>query len=106
MKRRNIIYEGMKFNQRIKQVGESVESFVIDLYVLLNTCNYGELTNEMIRDGIVISIHNDTVVEHLQIDPNLTLDKATVRIEQQEVASVENVDAKKRPHTKKILIQF
>jgi len=39
-------------------------------------CNYRELTEEMIWDKIVVGIHNDTVAEHLQIDPELTLDKA------------------------------
>ena len=56
IKRRNVIYERMKFNQRIQQEGESVESFVTDLYALSETCNYGELTNEMIRDRIVVGI--------------------------------------------------
>ena len=56
------------------------------------------------------------MAECLQIDPKLTLDKVisiarqgemlkkqqpTVRIQQHEAVSVENVDAKKRPHTKR-----
>ena len=117
VKRRNVIYERMKFNQRIQQEGESVESFVTDLYALSETCNYGELTNEMIRDRIVVGIRDDSVAERLQIDHELTLDKVisiarqgetlkkqqpTVRMQQQqEVVSVEPVDAKKRPPTKK-----
>ena len=52
VKRRNVIYERMKFNQRIQQVGESVESFITDLYALSDTCNYGELTNKMIRPSV------------------------------------------------------
>ena len=111
VKRRNVIYERMKFNQRIQQEGESVESFVTDLYALLETCNYGELTNEMVRDRIVVGIRDDSVAERLQIDHELTLDKAisiaqqgetlkkqqpTVRMQQQqEVVSVEPVDAKR-----------
>ena len=76
VKRRNVIYERMKFNQRIQQEVESVESFVTDLYALSETCNYGELTNEMIRDRIVVGIRDDSVAERLQIDHELTLDKA------------------------------
>ena len=66
----------MKFNQRIQQEGKSVENFVMDLYVLSETCNYGNLTNEMIPNRIVVSIRDDAVAECLQIDPELTLDKA------------------------------
>ena len=56
LKRRNIIYERMKFNMRIQQEGESVENFITALYTLSETCNYGGLTNEMIRDRIVVGI--------------------------------------------------
>ena len=118
VKRRNVIYERMKFNQRIQQEGESVESFITDLYALSETCNYGELTNEMIRDRIVVGIRDNAVAERLQIDPELTLDKAisiarqgemlkkqqpVVRGQQQqhETVSVENIAARKRPLTKK-----
>ena len=34
MKWRIVIYEQMKFNQRIQREGESVESFITDLYAL------------------------------------------------------------------------
>ena len=107
----------MKFNQRIQQEGELVESFITDLYALSETRNYGELTNEMMRDRIVVGIQNDSVAERLQIEHELTLDKAisitrqgemlkkqqpTARMQQQqEVVSVETVDAKKRPPTKR-----
>ena len=109
-------YERMKFNQRIQQEGESVESFITDLHALSEMCNYGGLTNEMIRDRIIVGIRDDSMAERLQIDPEITLDKAisiarqgemlkkqqpTVRIQQHEAVSVENVNAKKQPHTKR-----
>ena len=58
----------MKFNMRIQQEGESVENFITALYTLSETCNYGGLTNEMIRDRIVVGIRDDSVAERLQID--------------------------------------
>ena len=67
MKRRNVIYEQIKFNQRIQREGESVESFITDLYALSETCNYGGLTNEMIRDRIVVSIRDDSMAERVEI---------------------------------------
>ena len=103
MKWRNVIYEWMKFNWRIKQEGESVESFIIDLYTLSEMCNYRGLTNEIIRNRIVVSIQDNPIAEHLQIDPEQTLNKAisiarlgeilkkqqqTVKIQQHEAVSV------------------
>ena len=68
MKWRNVIYEWMKFNWRIKQEGKSVESFIIDLHTLSEMCNYRGLTNEIIRNRIVVSIQDDPIAEHLHID--------------------------------------
>ena len=39
-------------------------------------CKYRGLTNEMICDRIVVGIQDDSVAECVQIDPELTLDKA------------------------------
>ena len=108
----------MKFNQRMQQEGKSVESFITELYALSGTCNYGELANKMIRDRIVIGIRDNAVAERLQIDPELTLDKAISiarqsetlkkqqpivrdQLQQLETVSVENVDARKQPLTKR-----
>ena len=101
VKRKNVIYERTKFNQRIQKLDETVDSFVTELYRLARTCNYGNLTNEMIRDRIVTGIRDRAVAERLQMDPKLTLEKAiqmtresemlkcqqsTVRTQQQELS--------------------
>ena len=124
VKRKNVIYERSKFNQRIQKLDETVDSFVTDLYRLARTCNYGDLTNEMIRDRIVAGIRDRAVAERLQMDSELTLEKAiqmtresemlksqqsTVRAQQQEqsgtmVNYVESkhklLPAKSNPHYK------
>ena len=66
-------------------------------------CNYRGLTNEIIRNRIVVSIQDNPIAEHLQIDPEQTLNKAisiarlgeilkkqqqTVKIQQHEAVSV------------------
>ncbi|KAK3708825.1 hypothetical protein QZH41_019571, partial [Actinostola sp. cb2023] len=53
IKRRNTIFERAKFNTRKQEVGESVDSFITDLYCLAKYCNYGALNDEMIRDRII-----------------------------------------------------
>ena len=44
---------------------------LICIYALSKMCNYGELTNEMIRDRIVVGIRDNSMAEHLQIDAEL-----------------------------------
>ena len=36
---RNVIFERAKFNQRRQQQGESVETFITELYCLADRCN-------------------------------------------------------------------
>ena len=73
--KRNVIFERAKFNSRIQ--GESVDSFITDLYGLARYCNFGALKDELIRDRIVVGLRNRHLSERLQLDPKLTLEKAT-----------------------------
>ena len=43
VKRRNVIFERAKFNSRKQEDGESVESFITDVYSLAEHCGYGRL---------------------------------------------------------------
>ena len=45
----------------------------MELYNLVEYCNYGELKSEMIRDRLVVGILDKKLSEHLQLDPELTL---------------------------------
>ena len=75
--KRNVIFERAKFNSRNQRAGESVDSFITDLYGLARHCNFGALKEELIRDRIVVGLQNRELSEKLQLDPNLTLEKAT-----------------------------
>ena len=48
--RRNVIFERAKFNRRYQHAGESAEQYITALYSLVETCNYGDLRDEMLRD--------------------------------------------------------
>ena len=39
--RRNIIFERARFNRRSQQEGERAEEFIMELYKLVENCNYG-----------------------------------------------------------------
>ena len=76
IKRRNTIFERAKFNRRVQQEEESVDDFIIDLYSLAEHCQYGRLHDEMVRDRIVVGIKDFKLSEKLQMDNELTLEKA------------------------------
>ena len=113
VKRRNIIFERAKFNGRRQKEGESVASFITDLHCLVEHCNYGALQSEMIRDRIVVGLLDANLSMKLQMDPELTLEKATTAARQSELVKTQqdvvrgetkpNVDAveSKRPEEKR-----
>ena len=82
--RRNVIFNKACFNCRCQFPGESVEQYIIELYNLVEHCNYGDFKSEMIRDRLVVDILDKTLSEHLQLDPALTLEKAKQMIHQHE----------------------
>ena len=50
--------------------------FITFLYSLVEHCKYGALSNEKIRDRIVVDILKSNLSEQLQLDGDLTLAKA------------------------------
>ena len=69
---------GARFNWRNQLKGESAEQYITDLYRLAETCEYGDMTSQMLRNWLVICIQNFKLSEHLQMDPNLTLEKVKI----------------------------
>ena len=82
--RRNVIFERARFNRRVQKEGESADQFITALYELIETCEYGELKAEMLRDRIVVGLRDRTLSERLQLDPDLTLEKAKRTARQKE----------------------
>ena len=81
---KNVFYERTRFNRRSQLPGESAEQYIMQLYRLAETCNYGDLKVEMICDRLVVGIRNGQLLKQLQLDPDLTLEKAKKVICQQE----------------------
>ncbi|UYV80773.1 K02A2.6-like [Cordylochernes scorpioides] len=72
----NVIFERAQFNCRYQQDGEAVEEYIRELHKMAENCNYGSLKEEMIRDRIVVGVKNLQLSEKLQLEPNLTLERA------------------------------
>ena len=64
---------------------ESLDNFITDLFTLAQHCNYGTLHDEMVRDRIVVGLKNKTLSEKLQLEADLTLEKAINQARQKEL---------------------
>lgn len=72
----NKTMERHKFNSRNQRQGETIESFVSDLRIKAKTCQFGDLTDELICDKMVCGITSDSLRKSLLRDSELTLAKA------------------------------
>ena len=68
VKKWNVIYEHLKFNCRVQQEGEGVDSFITALHYLAEHCNYRTLHNKMIHDRIVVGLLDVSLSMKLHLD--------------------------------------
>ena len=73
---KNVIIERAIFNRHCQGQKEIVEQFITSLYSLAENCEYRELKDQMIRNHIVVGIRDQSQSACLQMDPELTLEKA------------------------------
>lgn len=93
--KKNQVFERYKFNSRIHKPEESIDSFVTALYTLAETCDYGTLRDELIRDRVVIGVRDTKTSERLQLIADLTLEKAITMARQAEIQSKEGKNLRK-----------
>ncbi|UYV84440.1 hypothetical protein LAZ67_X002171, partial [Cordylochernes scorpioides] len=96
--RKNIIYERAKFNSRIQEDREPVDEFITSLYKLADSCELEGLHEQLIRDRIVVGVRDKALSERMQLDSELTLEKAVKMVRQQEAVRQQQVDLQ-RPST-------
>ena len=82
--RHNVIFKRVRFNQRNQQPEELAEDYNTVLNQLAQGCKYGGMTDELIRDQLVVGISEESLLERLQIESNLTLEQAKKFIQQRE----------------------
>lgn len=92
--RRNTIHERACFHRRSQLQGENVEAFVRHLYELAERCDFGVTKEEQIRDRIVIGIVDSDVSQKLQLEADLTLEKAICIARQSELIQIQNAGAR------------
>lgn len=90
--RKNVIYERAKFNKRVQQPAETVDSFITALYALAENCEYGELHDELLRDRLVVGLKDSSLSERMQLNKDLTLTKAITMARQSEEIKRQQTD--------------
>ena len=74
----NVIYETYRFNNRDQEAGELIDTYASNLRSLSDTCNFGALKDEMIRDRIVCGVRDSSLWKKLLRVPELTLERTGV----------------------------
>ena len=97
VQRRNTIFERARFNQRTQESEEPVDAFITALHGLAEHCGYGALRDEMIRDRIVVGLRDARLSEKLQMDPELTLEKAVSAARQSEAVKKQQAVVRGQP---------
>ena len=103
VKHRNVIFERAKFNRRVQGPDETCDSFITSLYCLAEYCSYGSSHDEVIRDLIVVGIGNSQLSEKLQLDPDLTLDKAINAVRHNEAVKGQQTVIRSQEHDERIV---
>lgn len=74
--KRNIVFERFKFFSACQSESDCIDAFVTDLKKLASTCEFGDQTDSLIRDRIVLGINNKALQERLLKESDLKLNKA------------------------------
>ena len=98
--RKNVIFERARFNRRHQLPSETAEEYITALYHLVESCEYGGLKEELLRDRLVVGIRDLKLSERLQMESDLTLDRAKKLIRQREAVQQHNTQLQEGVSTK------
>lgn len=72
---KNIIYERYKFNNRVQEQAESIDTYITTLRALAETRDFGTLKDDLIRERIVCGVRENSILRKLLQESGLTLSK-------------------------------
>ena len=85
--KRNVVYERYLFNMCQQNSGETVDSYVNRLQKVASTCQLRTLTEELIRDRLVIGLQDHATKLRLLKEENLDMNKALNICRSSEIAT-------------------
>ncbi|UYV75138.1 K02A2.6-like [Cordylochernes scorpioides] len=74
--KKNYTMERYNFNKLQQSMVETITEFITRLRLQASKCKFESLEDELIKDRVVVGIHDDHTREKLLSDPDLDLDKA------------------------------
>ncbi|XP_070537022.1 uncharacterized protein [Ptychodera flava] len=86
---RNVIYERYVFNTCEQDVAESVDQYVTRLRQLATRCDFSTLTDEMVRDRIVLGTKDGAVRARMLREPKLNLNQAIEMCRSSEITQLQ-----------------
>ena len=97
--RKKVIFERARFNRRNQLPEETAEEYIMTLFHLVDSCKYGNLRDEMLRDRLVVGIRDEGLSQCLQMDSELTLTKAMKLVRQSEAVKQHTRQLQDHPNT-------
>ena len=97
--RKNVVFERYKFFSCTQLEGQTVDVYLTQLKTLASSCEFGEQEDSLIRDRIVLGLHDKSLQDRLLREPQLSLQKATDFVRASE-ASREQIKTIKDPQTR------
>ena len=85
--KRNVVYERYLFNSCTQGPEETVDGYVNRLRKCASTCQFGTLTEELIRDRLVLGLREHSTKLRLLKEDNLDLNKALNICRSSEIAN-------------------
>ena len=92
------IEERYKFYSRSKKNNETIEKYIADLKEKAKTCNFGDLTESLVRDMVILDIKDKPLRELLFREKSLNLEKLIMIYNKHEL----NTQQMKKEVTKKL----
>ena len=81
------IVQRFKFHSRFRHPGESVATFMPELCLLSEFCNFGDSLDSMLRDRLVCGIQDENIQKRLLAEKKLTFAKAMELVQRMEAAT-------------------
>ena len=80
----NIVYQRFLFNSRSQKPDEDFDIYLATIRQLAAKCRYADLSEELVRDRIVLGIRCEDTRRKLLSDPSLTLSSAIAKCRREE----------------------
>ena len=77
---KNLVYERVKFLQRVQKADEPCDVFINDLTTLSQTCEWATLESEMIKLRLIAGLSDSRLSVQLQARPSDTLEEVIKRV--------------------------